>query len=432
MTSSDASTDQPRSRFEAFAALRHRNYRYFWFGGLISNTGRWFQVLAIPAIIWQLTEDAGWVGLAGFSQMFPMALIGPVAGALADRRDRRRLLLLTQMLQALATAGLMTMWIAGVRSPVAFITVSALAGVSAGLNLPAWQAFVSELVPRDLMLNAITLNSMQFNSARMIGPVLAGVILAAAGPGWAFFVNFMSFGAVLIALARIDTETPLRSSPGAFTPIQDFAETITYIRGVPGIAAAITAIMVIGYFGFPIQVLSVVFAEDVFDTGSTGFGLMLTMIGAGAVLASPIVAGIGDKVPRSRLQTVALAGYSVAVMSFALAPVFPVALLALMVVGACHLTSASLLNTTIQLQVDETRRAKVLSVYIMVLTLASPLGQLSLGQLIELFGPRRVMFTAGTAMFLAGTVLLVTGRLAQLDGDAETRTSVSPDRAPSG
>lgn len=404
---------------ESFRALRHRNYRLFWIGGFVSNTGRWFQVLAIPAIIWQLTENAAWVGLAGFSQMLPMALVGPVAGALADRHDRRRMLLVTQSLQATATLALMVMWMAGVRSPTAFVVVSAIAGLCAGLNLPAWQAFVSELVPRDLLLNAITLNSMQFNSARMLGPVLAGVVLASAGPAWAFFVNFCSFGGVLIALALIDTTGRPRRPADPFRPVADFAETIGYIRRSPGIASAITVVLLVGFCGFPIQVLSVVFAEDVFETGPSGFGLLLTMMGTGAVLAGPVVAGIGDSISRSRLELFALVGYASGVITFSLAPIFPVALVALMLVGACHLTSASLLNTTVQLQVDESRRAKVLSAYIMALTVASPLGQLTLGQLIELFGPRPVVFGAGSTMLLGSLGLLATGRLTLLDGEGD-------------
>jgi len=419
---------------ESFRALRHRNYRLFWIGGVVSNTRRWFQGLALPAIIWQLTENAAWVGLAGFAQMLPMALVGPVAGVLADRHDRRQLLLVTQSLQALATLGLMLMWISGVRSPTAFVLVSAVAGLCAGMNLPAWQAFVSELVPRELLLNAITLNSMQFNSARMLGPVLAGVVLASAGPAWAFFVNFASFGGVLIALALIDTTSSIsKDASDSFRPVRDFVETLQYIRRSPGIASAITIVMLVGFCGFPIQVLSVVFAEDVFETGPTGFGLMLTMIGAGAVLAGPIVAGIGDSIPRSRLQLFALVGYSSGVMSFSLAPVFPLALVSLMVVGACHLTSASLLNTTIQLQVDESRRAKVLSVYIMALTIASPLGQLTLGQLIELIGPRPVIFGAGAVMLGGGLVLVTAGRLAELDGEGsrlELDRRATPGTAP--
>ena len=419
------------TRSRPFAALGHRNFRLFWIGGLISGVGRFFQALAIPAVVWQLTESAGWVGLAGFSQLLPTALIAPLAGALADRYERRRLLLFTQSAQALMASSFMILWWSGVRSPGVFVAVSAVAGLVAGLNIPAWQAFVSELVPRDLLFNAITLNSMQFNSARMIGPVLAGVMIASAGPAWAFFVNFISYGAVLIALALIRTPDITRERTQRIQPMRDFVETIHYIRRKPGISAAITTVFLIGMFGLPIQTLSIVFAEDVFGRGPTGFGLMLTMIGAGAVLVSPLVATLGGRVPRSRLQGIAIVGYSLAVIGFAVAPTFLLALLALMSMGAAHLTSASTLNTAIQLQVDENRRAKVLAVYLMVLLMSSPIGQLVLGQLIEVIGPRKTMLGAGVIMLVAATALKVSGRLAALDEEGGTyEPEVVPEAHP--
>ena len=424
-------SDSSGSPGKTFAALGLRNYRLFWIGGLISNTGRWFQTLAIPAITWQLTENAGWVGLAGFAQMIPMAVVAPLAGALADRHDRRRLLIVTQSVQALSTAVLMSMWAAGVRSPTAYVATAAVAGLGGGLNLPAWQAFVSELVPRELMLNAITLNSMQFNSSRMFGPVLAGVVLASAGPAWAFFVNLVSFSGVLVALVLIDTRSNVVAEKGSLRPIRDFVDTISYVRGEPGIAAAITVVMIVGFFGFSLQVLSVVFAEEVFDRGPSGFGWMLTMMGAGAVLASPVVASLGGRLPRSKIQSVALGSYALAVMAFALAPTFLIALFALMLVGASHLTTASTLNTTIQLHVEDSRRAKVLSVYFVVLLVASPVGQLSLGQLMQTFGPRPVVFGAGVTMLVAGGALVASGRLAALDdGDGDYVPQVAPEVHP--
>lgn len=411
---------EPTTRQRPFAAMAHRNFRLFWIGGLISGSGRFFQALAIPAVVWQLTESPGWVGLAGFSQFLPTAMVAPLAGALADRHDRRLLLLVTQSAQAVMAASFMALWWSGVRSPGVFVAVSAVAGLVAGLNIPAWQAFVSELVPRHLLLNAITLNSMQFNSARMIGPVLAGVTIASVGPGWAFFVNFVSYGAVLVALALIRTPDITRARTERIRPLRDFVETIHYIGRKPGISAAIMTVFLIGMFGLPIQTLSIVFAEDVYDRGPSGFGLMLTMIGAGAVLFSPVVATLGGRVARSRLQGIAIVAYSCAVIGFAVAPTFLLALVALMAVGAAHLTSASTLNTTIQLQVDEDRRAKVLAVYLMVLLLSSPIGLLVLGQLIELIGPRRTMFGAGLVMLAAASALKVSGRLAALDEEGGT------------
>ena len=397
-------------------SLRDRNYRLFWLGGLVSNTGRWFQSVAIPAIIWQLTESAAWVGLAGFSRMAPMALVSPVAGALADRYDRRKLLIVTQSLQAMATGLLMLAWISGVRSPGAFVGLSMLSGAFGGLNLPGWKAFVSDLVPRDRLLNAVTLSSMQFNAARMFGPALAGVTLAAAGPAWAFFINFISFGAVLVALALIDVHTgPTGGDRETFSPMSDFVETLGWIRTHAGIRRAIITVGVVGLLGMPIQVLAVVFAEDVFGRGATAYGLMLTMIGLGAVITGPFVAGRGSKIARSKLEAMALGLYAIGVLAFAVAPVLPVAFVALALVGSAHLTSASVLNTAVQVQVPEARRAKVLSVHMMVVTFSSPVGQLLLGQIMEWTGPRQTMVGAGCTMALISAFLIFSGRLKSLD-----------------
>jgi len=400
----------------AWRSLRGRNYRLFWVGGLISNTGRWFQSVAVPAIVWQLTESAAWVGFTGFARMAPMALVSPIAGALADRWDRRKLLFVTQSLQAMATGLLLVMWVGGVRTAGVYAGLSALAGAFGGLNLPGWKAFISDLVPRDQLLNAITLNSMQFNASRMFGPALAGITLARFGPAWAFAVNFVSFGAVLIALWLIDVRTgPTGGQRRPFTPIRDFAETIRWIRTHDGIKQAILTVGLVGLLGMPIQVLAVVFAEDVFDSDATAYGLMLTMIGIGAVVTAPFIAGKGSRIARSKLEGGALMVYTAGLLSFALAPTLVVALGALLLVGAAHLTSASVLNTAVQVQVPEERRAKVLSVHMMVVTLSSPIGQLVLGQVMARFAPRTTMIGAGILMGAVAAFFILTRRLHVLD-----------------
>jgi len=402
----------------AWASLRDLNYRLFWIGGLISNTGRWFQSVAVPAVIWSLTESPAWVGFTGFSRMAPMALVSPIAGALADRYDRRKLLLVTQSLQALATLLLMVSWIAGIRNPSVYTGLSALAGVFGGLNLPGWKAFVSDLVPRERLLNAITLNSMQFNASRMFGPALAGITIAATGPGWAFFINFVSFGAVLLALLFIRTSTRPAGQPEPFAPMRDFIETVHWIRSHAGIRQAIVTVGVIGLLGMPLQVLAIVFAEDVFDGGERAYGWMLTMMGIGAVATGPFIAGRGSAINRSRLQSAAFVVYIFGLTTFALAPNLIVAFAAMAFIGSAHLTSASVLNTTVQVQVPEARRAKVLSVHMMVVTLSSPVGQLVLGQVMSRITPRVTVIASSMLMALAAAMFIGFGRLQPLDDHA--------------
>ena len=166
-----------------------------------------------------------------------------------------------------------------------------------------------------------------------------------------------------------------------------------------------------------VGLLAVVFAEDVFDSGATAFGVMLTMIGVGAVVTAPFIAGRGASIVRSRLEAVALLAYTIGLLSFAIAPVLPVAYVALLMVGAAHLTSATVLNTTIQVQVPEARRAKVLSVHMMIVTLSSPVGQLVLGQIMDVVGPRATMIGACVTMGVIASFFIASGRLVRLDAD---------------
>lgn len=404
-----------------FAAFGFTNFRTVWIGAVISNIGRWFQTVAIPLVIYDLTDgSAAWVGLAGFAQQIPVALLGPIAGSLADRYARRNILIVTQSLQALTAVGFVVMWFAGVRSPTAYVGASVVAGLAAGLNLPAWQAFISELVPREFLMSAITLNSAQFNVARLLGPLLAGIVVSTWGAGWAFVVNAVTYLAVIVSLVIITVPRIHAERTDRMRPIREFIATIGYVRTRPGIVTAIATVTLIGFFGLAGQSMSVTLAEDVFGRGETGFGWMLTSAGLGAVVASPAIAFMSHRLRRSVIQQYALVLYGAGIVLAGAAPVFILSLAGLFLMGMAHIASASTLNTAIQLQVDEAVRAKVLSVYLTTLLLATPLGLLVLGQTIDRFGAREVYVVAGIVLVSLAAVLLVTGRLRGLDDEVGT------------
>lgn len=410
-----------------FAAFRFANFRTVWIGAVISNIGRWFQTVAIPLVVYDLTdESAAWVGLAGFAQQLPMALLGPVAGALADRYARRKVLIVTQSLQAVAAAGFVVMWTAGVRSPGAFVAGAVVTGVAAGLNLPAWQAFVSELVPREYLMSAITLNSAQFNLARLLGPLMAGIVVAELGPGWAFTVNAVTYLAVIFALAVVTVPRIHPEPTDRMRPMREFIATLGYVRSRPGIITAIGTVTLIGFFGLTAQSLSVTLAEGVFGQGDTGFGWMLTFAGLGAVVASPALSSLSHRMSRSVILQNALVFYGAGIIVAGAAPTFVVALGGLFLMGMGHIASASTLNTAIQLQVDESVRAKVLSVYITTLLLATPLGMLVLGQTIDRVGARETYVGAGSILVAVAALLTVTGRLRGLDHEVDPDGAESP------
>ena len=416
----------------AFASFSYRSFSYFWFGGLTANSARWFQYVALPAVIWELTHSPGWVGFAGFAQFLPMALIAPVSGMLADRFPRRNVLMLSQSLMGAVAVILALVWFQGVRSPAVYVVLAAMSGLTGGLNLPVWQAFVSELVPRELLLNAVTLNSAQFNSSRVVGPMLGGITVAAAGPGVAFMVS--ACGSLIVLLALIRVQSRKAAVPGAVIDMRLVRSTLAvarYVRARNGLVVSFGAVALIGFFGLPIQVLTVVFAEDVFDRGPGGYGLMLTVIGAGAVATTPVIASMGGRVLRSRIQRIGLVVYGSSVLVLSVAPTFVLFLVPLVFVGAAHLASASALNTTVQLQVDEERRTQVLALYIMVLMTSNPLGQFTLGQLIELLGARPAFATYGASLLVGTAVLQGGGWLRHMDIEiGEYSPEVAPEVHP--
>lgn len=408
---------------ESFSVFRLRNYRLFWIGGLVSNIGRWFQTIAIPIVVFDLTDSATWVGLSGFALIMPMGIVGPLGGSLADRYPRRNVLIVTQILQAAAALVLTTMWFAGVRSAGAYVAVSVLVGLTAGLNVPAWQAFVSELVPREQLMAGITLTSAQFNASRMVGPALGGLLVAWAGPGWAFAVNAVSFAGVLIALSLIRLDYDWTPPEDRMRPFREFVVAARYAFADEGIRPALLAVAILAFFGMSLQALIVTIAEDVFDRGEQGFGLLLSAVGLGAVMTAPFIAPISSWLTRSQIQQVGLLAYAGSALLIAATPWFSLALLGAFLMGSAHMTSTSTLNTAVQLQVKESDRAKVLAVYLAVFTVSNPVGQLLLGQLIDRTEPRIAYAGVSVAFVLIAFALSVSGILRGLDWELDPQTT---------
>ena len=405
-----------------FPALRVRNYRLFWIGGLISNNGRWVQFVATYYVIFQMTGSAAWIGAAGFASFIPMLLVNPVAGHMSDNLDRRNALLWASAASAAVSSLMVVAWAVGVGSPWVWVGMFFMRGAVAGLRLPIWQAFVSECVPRCHLRNAVTLNSTQFNAARTLGPAIGGLVIGLAGPGWALLLAVVLNGPVIVALGMMDRADLRRPSgpPGAGTTegraiLADYRESIRYVAASPGIRAAIMTVTLIATISNPIVTQLVVFAEEVFEVSPFWFGVLGSAQGLGAVMAAPLVAGELGRVRRSRLQLAATVGFGLAVMLFGLAPVFWVGFLALGAIGAMHLTSASNLNSSVQLQVDDAICGRVMAIYLMGVLGTTPFANLAMGWLISVFGPRPVVTIGGLLMVIGGLVLFGTGRLQRLD-----------------
>src|SRR5437588_11999606 len=303
---------------QAVRALRYRNFTMFWSGALVSNIGTWMQNVTVPYVIfYRLTHSALWLGLAAFAQLFPSLLIGPVAGALAERLDRRRVLIVSNAVQGLLALGLWAMWVAGGRSPTLMVVLVAGGGLAFGATMPSWQAFLTDLVPREDLLNAITLNSAQFNGARALGPAVGGLVLGRFGPSWAFLFNALSFVAVIAVLTLIQSTAVARERVRRRV-LRDFADGVAYVRRHGGILLAIGIVMAVFFLGNPVFQLAPVFAKRVYRVGPGLYGLLTAAYGIGAVVGAVVLGVLGRRWPRSRLVVAAVLLYAAGLIAFGL------------------------------------------------------------------------------------------------------------------
>lgn len=402
-------------------AFRHRNFRIFWLGALVSNSGTWLQNLAIPFVLVQITDGATWAGIAAFSSLFPATVLGPLAGNVADRFDRRKVLIIGQSCSALAAFGLFIVWTAGIREPAVIVAVAALGGIISGFTIPTWQSFIPVLVPVEDLPSAIPLNSLQFNTARAIGPALGGAFIFAAGPGLAFLVNAVSFGAVLLALSIINPGTT--SQQKQKRPVfRGFVESLTYIRTQPGIGLGISLAAIVAFFGFPVVTFVVVFAEFVYAVDAWAVGLLSAMLGVGAIVAVPLVTGMFGDIRRATLIRFSLPLYGLSIVVFGTSTSPVQGAVGLLAAGACFLTVVATSNTAVQSIVADRIRGRVMATRIMAFTGSYPIGTLIQTTVSDRTSPRLVVTIAGVTITVIG-LLLGTRRtlLDRLDDPTDTQ-----------
>jgi MFS family permease len=276
-------------RSRTFRALRHRNYRLFVGGQLISLVGTWLQSVAQAWLVYRLARSALLLGLVGFSGQLPVLLLSPLGGAAADRLDRRRVLLATQSSAMVLALLLGSLTVAHVVTVPAVMAIAAGLGVVNAFDMPTRQSFVIEMVTRDDLPNAIALNSSIVNAARMLGPAVAGVLVAAVGEGWCFIANGLSYVAVILALLRI--RVPARARPVPTSMLTHLAGGFRFAAASGPIRALLTLIGVISLFGMPYAVLMPIFADRVLGVGAKGLGLLMGSSGIGALVGALVLGG---------------------------------------------------------------------------------------------------------------------------------------------
>ena len=385
-------------------ALRYRNYRLFFLGQGISVIGTWMQITAMSWLVYRLTHSAFLLGAVGFVGQVPVGLLSPFAGVLADRWERRRMLLVTQGLAMLQALALSLLVLTGTVAVWHIVVLALFAGIVNAFDMPTRQSFVVDMVEdRADLGNAIALNSSLFNGARLIGPTVAGILIAAAGEGLCFLLNALSFLAVLIALLAMRlAPRPAEASRPAV--LQGLREGLTYAFGFPPIRALLLFQALISLVGMPYGVLLPVFAKEVLGGGAHTYGFLVSASGLGSLSGALYLASrrsVRGLALRIAFFTVLV---GVTLLAFSRSHWLGLSLAILAVLGFGMMVQMAASNTILQTIVDDDKRGRVMSLYVMSFGGVAPFGSLLAGSTASAIGAPDTLLMAGVCC-LAGAAL---------------------------
>jgi MFS family permease len=384
-------------------ALRHRNFRRFFVGQLASLSGSWVQLTAQAWLVYRLTDSSFWLGLVAFVGLLPILLFGIPAGSVADRVSRHRLLLLVHTAALLQAVVLAALTLTGNVTVFQVMVLAALLGTTQAFEMPARQAFIAELVPREDLPNAIALNSALFNAARFIGPALAGVIVATAGEGWAFALNAASFAAIVIALLAMDGSVRAPRTLSHRTG-DGFWSGMHHVRADPRLRGVMLMVMIASLVGLPFSLLMPVVAREIYGGAAGLLGALLAANGAGAFCAALWLAARARTEGQDLAIGAAAMGAGVALLLFASTPSPVLALLLLAAIGFAFTTLVASCNTALQLTAPDRLRGRIMALFSVLFVGLFPLGNLLAGSLAEWLGPRPVIALFGGCCLFAGVV----------------------------
>ncbi|MFH8368668.1 MFS transporter [Streptomyces sp. NPDC018031] len=395
-----------------FSSLRVRNYRLFATGAVISNTGTWMSRIAQDWLVLSLTGSSTAVGITTALQFLPMLLFGLYGGVIADRYPKRRILLMTQTALGACGLALAALTLSGHVQVWHVYLFAFLLGMVTVVDNPTRQAFVVEMVGPAELRNAVSLNSANFQSARLIGPAVAGVLITAVGSGWAFLLNGLSFGAPLVGLLMM-RPAELHKVERAPRGKGQLREGLAYVAARPDLIWPIVLIGFIGTFGFNFPIWLSAFADDVFDAGPGTYGLLNTLMAVGSVTGALLAARRATS--RLRLVVGAAVLFGVLEMAAALAPTFWLFAALMVPIGVFGLTINVTANASVQMATDPAMRGRVMSLFMMVFVGGTPIGGPLVGWLTDTYGARVGFLAGGLVSALAALVVgLVLARIGGL------------------
>ena len=383
-------------------ALRHRNYRLFFAGQLISLIGTWMDQVAEAWLVYRLTGSALLLGTVAFSSQIPVFLLAPIGGALADRVDRRKILICTQSSMMLLTFMLAWLTLSHRVHIWQVITLAALTGVVNAIDLPARQAFVVDMVSRADLVNAIALNSSMFNGARVIGPALAGIVVAAIGEGWCFFANGVSFIAVIVGLALMKIDRPRLAIEGS--PLENIIEGFKFVGHSGPVRALMLLLGLVSFTAMPYAVLMPLFADKILHGGAQALGLLMGCSGVGALGGALTLAMRRSLKGLSLWVALSCAGFGVALLAFSFSRALWLSAALLVPAGFCMMIQMASSNTLIQSMVPDRLRGRVMAVYAMTFMGMAPLGALLAGSLAHKLGAPMTVGLGGVVAIVGAAV----------------------------
>jgi len=387
----------------AFSSLRIRNYRLFAAGQLVSLTGTWMQRVAQDWLVLRLSDNSGVaLGITTGLQFLPMLLFGLYGGVLADRYPKRRLLIIAQVVMGLLALLLGVLDITGVVSLWQVYLLAFGLGLASVVDTPTRQAFAVELVGKEDLPNAVSLNSATFNAGRVLGPAVAGLLINTMGTGPVFLVNAASFVAVLVGLLRIRPDE-LHTSKRVVRAPGQLRAGLHYVRGRPELLWPIVLVAIIGTFGLNFQITTALVAKLVFHRGAGSYGLLGTALAFGSLIGALLAARRG--VPRQRLLLGAALAFGLLEIAVGLMPTYYSFLLLLIPTGIAVLTFTTAANATVQLASSGAMRGRVMALYVLVFLGGTPIGAPVIGWLAAAYGPRWSL--VGGGLVSAGATLLV-------------------------
>ena len=381
--------------FSALHALKYRNFQLFFGGQFISITGNYIQTVAQAWLVYRLTGSAALLGLVAFSGQISIFVLAPVSGFVADAKSRRSILFATQAAPMVFSFVLAVLTLSGRVQVWHVFTIAALMGVVNAFDFPVRQAFVAELVQKEDLMSAVTLNSSMINSARTIGPGIGGLLVASVGEGWCFLGNALSYVAVIIGLLMIKAESKPRR------PAQHFRagvmEAFNFVRHTGPVGALLVLLGLISFMGLRYEILMPVYAQEMLHGGPREFGLLMGASGVGAIIGSLVLATLGDVRTLGDWVALAAAGFGGSLVLLSFSHSFGLSLVVMLLIGFTMVTQLDASNTLVQRMVPDDMRGRVMAIWTMMLSGLAPFGSLLVGVLAQRFTARRTFAAGGMA-----------------------------------